>query len=570
MATQNNATEQAQEIIQLIDKLLEQEHTPEVSLVLRLAANTIKNQNIDIKNMQLQLNALNRAVFGSKREATAKTNLTEGIQSSLFEEPDTEEQNQKSDEETETVIVHKKKKSKSKAFGIKEAELNNVEIETIQCELEGDDIICADCGAKMIPIGQEVIRQEIVYVPAKLKIKKYISTAYKCPKCGTQESENEKSNIQKAEVPKAILPHSQASPSLIANVIFQKYYMGVPLYRQEKVWDDLGLMLPRNNMAHWCIKVYEYYLKPLYDLMAKRMKELNKLTHVDETTIQCNKEPGRKADSKSYMWVMVSGELENTKGVVFMYSPHRDGEVAIEFLKGFDGIIVTDGYAGYNDVKCKMRAKCWAHCRRYFYESIPLDKKKQMITSSDGYTGVKYIDQLFKIEREINQLNPEDKLKERLKRSEPIFKNFYEWVDLTSQKIIVNRKLEKAIHYAQNQKEGLEMFLKDGRIPLSNNRGERSIRMFAVHRKNWLFADTMVGAKANAVYYSLIESAKVNQLNISRYISYLLTELPQIEPEKFLKEETLEKYLPWSKELPVDIRNYTGTYKNLADTLRQK
>ncbi len=192
---------------------------------------------------------------------------------------------------------------------------------------------------------------------------------------------------------------------------------------------------------------------------------------------------------------------------------------------------------------------------------MPLDSNKKMIKSADGYKGVEYIDELFIIEEKIANLSVEEKLKERKEKSEPVLKKFYEWVYLTSEKYITNKKLKEAITYAINQRKNLSRFLEDGRIPLTNSKAERSIRPFAVHRKNWLFADSVEGAKANGVYYSLIESAKVNNLNINKYIKYLLEELSQLEGEQ--AEEDIEKYLPWSKELPEEILNYQGTYEDL-------
>ena len=281
----------------------------------------------------------------------------------------------------------------------------------------------------------------------------------------------------------------------------------------------------------------------------------------DETTIQVNKEQGRSPTSNSYMWVLSSGELEKTKGVIFKYSPSRSGKIAKEFLKGFKGIIVTDGYAGYNDVEDVIHAECWAHARRYFYESIPLLENKKMDTTSDGYIGVIYCDKLFEIERQIAELSVQEKKDKREELSKSILKEFFTWVNTTlNTKIVVNNKLKKSLVYAQNQQKELSEFLNDGRIPLSNSLAERAIRPFAVHRKNWLFADTPDGAKANATMYSLIESAKLNKLKIYNYMKYLLEELPQLEN---LNDDSLEKYLPWSKELPDDVRNYVGEYEEL-------
>ena len=303
-------------------------------------------------------------------------------------------------------------------------------------------------------------------------------------------------------------------------------------------------------MSNRNIKLTEYYFEPLYNLMLKEMKATNELLHSDETTMQCNKEAGRKATSNSYMWVLRSGELEKNKGVIFKYSPSRSAETAKEYLKGFKGILVTDGYAGYNNIEGITHAECWAHTRRYFYESVPLINN-QMDTTAEGYKGVEYCDKLFKIKREIALLSMQEKLETRKSKSKKILENFFEWVQQTSEKIIVNNKLKKAITYALNQKKELSEFINDARIPLSNSLAERAIRPFAVHRKNWLFADSVAGAKANAVIYSLIESAKVNKLNIYKYINYLLENLSQIE--NINDAENLSKYLPWSNELPTEI-----------------
>ena len=501
----------------------------------------LKQENTELKikveNQELHINLLNKYVFGAKREATPKEeNIVEGTQCSMFGVPENEEIKNQVEEKTEEIIVHRKKKNKKVESGIKKSELKNIETETREYVLEEGQKVCSICGADLKPIGKEVVRQEIEYVPAKLKLVNYVRNIYKCEKCGTEESEKETPTIVKTKTPRALLAHSFASASLATEVIYQKYYMGVPLYRQEKVWDDRGLVLPRNMMANWCIKLSEYYFEPIYKLMLKQIKEMNELLHCDETTMQCNNESGRKASSNSYMWVIASGELEKKKGVIFHYSKSRSEKVA-------------------------QHAECWAHARRYFYNSVPLDQNKKLITSCDGYQGVKYIDELFEIEREIANLSEYEKLKIRKEKSEPVFKKFYEWVYSTSQKYITNKKLKEALTYVTNQKENLIKFLDDGRIPLTNSRAERAIRPFAVHRKNWLFADTVAGAKANAVIYSLIESAKVNNLNINKYIKYLLEVLPQIDGEQ--TEEEIEKYLPWSKELPQDILNYQGTYEDI-------
>ena len=174
---------------------------------------------------------------------------------------------------------------------------------------------------------------------------------------------------------------------------------------------------------------------------------------------------------------------------------------------------------------------------------------------------MEYCDKLFEIERKIAKFSVQEKEKERKKLSKPIMDEFFKWINKTlEEKIIVNKKLKKALTYAQNQQKELSEFLNDGNIPISNNLAERCIRPFAIHRKNWMFADSIPGAKANATFYSLIESAKINKLNIYKYINYLLEKLPQ---EDYLNKEVLESYLPWSEKLPQEIRNYSEEYEEL-------
>ena len=296
---------------------------------------------IKVKNQEMHINLLNRYVFGPKRESTNKEeNIVEGIQCSIFGVP--EEIKEQAEEKTEEIIVHRKKKNKKVTSGIKKSELKNIEVETREYKLEDEQKVCSVCGTELKPIGKEVVRQEIEYVPAKLKLVNYVRNIYKCEKCGTEGSEKETSTIVKTKTPRALLNHSFASASLATEVIYQKYYMGVPLYRQEKVWDDRGLVLPRSMMANWCIKLSEYYLEPIYKLMLKKIKGESELLHCDETTMQCNKEAGKKASSNSYMWVIATGELEKNKGVIFSYSKSKSSEVAQKLLKDYKGILVTD------------------------------------------------------------------------------------------------------------------------------------------------------------------------------------------------------------------------------------
>lgn len=235
--------------------------------------------NAKYENVKLENQNLRRIIYGVKREYTPKQEQVENcMQCSLFE--NNEELDPKIEEEVkekvEEITIHKRKKSKTKKAGIKKSELKNVEVEVIEHTIN-DEERCPECNGELVKVGSKVVRSEIEYIPAKLKITNHVEVTYKCKECGGKNSDNDKVIFVTTKAPKPLLTHSFASPSLAAEVIYQKYYLGVPLYRQEKMWDDKGLILPRNMMANWNIKITEYYLEYLYNLMLKTLKEENEL-----------------------------------------------------------------------------------------------------------------------------------------------------------------------------------------------------------------------------------------------------------------------------------------------------
>lgn len=309
----------------------------------------------------------------------------------------------------------------------------------------------------------------------------------------------------------------------------------------------MGLVLSRNNMAHWIIRCSQEWLEPIYWRIHQELVKCE-LLHMDETRIQCNKEEGKKASSQSFIWVMRSAADETINASFFYYSRTRSGDVAKELLKDFNGYLITDAYAGYEKVENIKRGLCWSHCRRYFVDSIPLNTDGKEIPGSEGAVEREYIDLLFKVESEIKELSPEEKKQKRQKASKPILDAFWSWVNETSEMHTENKKLTEALTYCKNQRKNLETFLEDGRIPISNNLCESTIRPFATARRAWLFADTPDGAFANGVLYTLVESAKANDLYAYEYLKYLLEEMPN---NHYLEQpEILDRYLPWSEELP--------------------
>lgn len=240
------------------------------------------------------------------------------------------------------------------------------------------------------------------------------------------------------------------------------------------------------------------------------------------------------------------------KASFFHYSSTRNGDIARRLLSGYHGYLTTDAYSGYEKVDNIKRNLCWSHVRRYYIESIPLDKNGKEIPGSKGSEGRDFIDLLFKIEKVIKDPDYEEKKNKRQVASRAIFDAFWEWVEETSALATTNEKLTKALTYASNQRKYLETFLDDGRLAISNNLCEANIKPYATGRRAWLFADSQQGARANAIVYTLTESAKINHLEVYGYIKYLLTSMPNIDYNN--QPELLDRYLPWSENLPDECR----------------
>lgn len=261
--------------------------------------------------------------------------------------------------------------------------------------------------------------------------------------------------------------------------------------------------------------------------------------------LQVLHEAGRSAQTKSYMWLYMTGAAEARQIALYEYQPGRGGEYPVKFLSGFHGYLQTDGYDGYNGVEGVTRLGCWAHLRRKFDEAVKALPKGAK--TGAAVTGQAYCTQLFMIERGLQCLPPEKRYEERLKREKPLLDEFRAWVDART--VAPKSKLGQAFSYLANQWTPLTNYLLDGRLEISNNRAERSIKPFVMGRKNFLFANTPRGARASAVIYSVMETAKANALDPYRYLLFLLEELPNADRSR---DEWIEPFLPWNA--PADCR----------------
>jgi len=501
--------------------------------------NEIKQKRIEIleHNVEALTQALLQAAkqrFGASSEKTPDGNGQLYFFEGKTELPSEEEQAQ-----TQTVKAHARLKRKS---GDKARLIADIPREVVECVLNAEEV-CDVCSSPLQVIGKKSVRTELEYIPAKIKVIEYIQHIFKCSTCGTTDDYPD-AVFKKAPVPAPVMSRSLASATSVAWIMYQKYAMAVPLYRQEKEWLRMGIDLTRSTMSNWVIQCAASWLKPMYERMREKLITYD-IVMSDETTIQCNKEEGRKASSKSYFWLHRNGQYETTPVILFQYTRTRAGENARKFLDDFSGYHISDAYAGYEKVENITRCLCWSHLRRYYLEAIPLNSSKKEIPGSAGAKGRAYCNKLFALEKQWKELPHEERKQKRLEQSIPVLNAFFAWAENVSTN---QEPLKKAIKYTMNHREYFTNFLMDGRIPISNNRSEISMKAVAVARKNFLFSDTPQGAEASALVFSIIETAKANGLDPYEYLVHILRSLPNLD--FYNKPDSLDSHMPWSDTLP--------------------
>ena len=360
----------------------------------------------------------------------------------------------------------------------------------------------------------------------------------------------------KADRPKDLIRNSIVTPSLAAAIFNGKYVNAIPLYRMEQDFKRNGLNLSRQTMANWTIKLAEEYLSLFYDELHKELYKTHVL-HADETPVFVSKD-GRKAGSKSYMWVYRTGGYDNNNQIVlYDYQKTRRTDHPREFLKNFKGVLVTDGYQVYHTLEKEKDdftvAGCWAHARRKFADIVKAlktpDFKGEVLMSQEV---LKRIGDIYTLDNRLNNLSPEERQKRRQDSIKPLVEALFAWIKEHRHEVTPNSQCGKAFNYCINQEKYLKEFLNNGEIPLDNNSAERAIRGFCIGKKNWVLIDTVNGAKASAIIYSIAETAKVNHLRTYHYFEYLLTEILEHMDDK--NTDFLKDLLPWSPTLPDNLK----------------
>ena len=447
---------------------------------------------------------------------------------------------------TEKQIAVKAHERKRQSGNVLDVVPEGTPTEVVEHRLPENERICSACGSEMVEIGKEV-RRSLMMKPAEFWVREDVYYTYACKNC---EQETGEANIVKAAKEPALLPGSFASAEAVAHIMTQKFVMYSPLYRLQQEFERQGLKLSRQTMANWLLNTSEKWLRPVYDTLCEQLRKESVL-HADETTLQVLKEPGRSSASKSYMWLYRTSGCAESPIVLYEYQPSRKAAHAEEFLKGFSGWLHADGYQGYHKLPENIRVVgCWAHARRKFDEALqtlPKEDRKGSLAA----TGECYCTRLFQLEESFAELTPEERYAKRLEQEKPVLDALLVWANETISKTAPKSALGKALHYLLEQWTYLVRYLEDGRLELSNNRAERSIKPFVMGRKNWLFVNTPAGAQSSAVIYSLIETAKENKLDPHRYLLWVLQSAPVLsQADEFWAEKLLPANAPQECHVP--------------------
>lgn len=433
---------------------------------------------------------------------------------------------------------------KPKTVGKKADDMAGLPVNIINHYPSEEELIAefGENGWKQLP---DAISKRYRLIPAKVEVEEHHIGVYASKADG---------HMVKAPHPKALLHGSAVSPSIAAAVINGKYVNAVPLYRLEQEFTRYGLSITRQNMANWMIRLGEEYLAVLYDYLHEKLYDYH-VIQADETPVLVNHD-GRPAGSKSYMWVYRSGHMyEDEQIVLYDYHKTRNSSHPKEFLKDYSGICVTDGYQVYHKLEKEQEdlriAGCWVHARRRFDEAMNVLPKEQQ-KKSDAYLVMKQIQAIYREEGKLKDLSVAERLEQRQLVVKPLVDALFVYLKKQNPSVPATGQLRKAYTYILNQERYLRVFLEDGEVPIDNNASERAIRGFCIGEKHWQMIDSVNGAKASAIIYSIAETAKANNLKPYDYFEHILNEMPKHMDDS--DRSFLDDLLPWSDKLPEGIR----------------
>ncbi len=511
--------------------------------IIMLQQEQIKTLNENFERILEQLRIANQSRFGRHSE---KLDVIDG-QMSIFDEAEATFDDSDEPQVEEVVQAYKRKKQKGKL----EEDLKNLPEEIIPTHAVSEEELNAFYGEgnwKAMPSEQF---KRLRYEPASWTVEVHTVEVY----VGTGGDHQDE--FLRGKRPKDLIKKSIVTPSLGAGILNGKYVNAMPLYRIEQEFERNGLVLSRQTMSNW-ILAFSKYFKPVWERMKYHLLHLT-VVQADETPVQVIHDD-RSAGSKSYMWVHRSGELCKEKPIVlYEYQKTRHHQHPLEFYQGYTGILETDGLQQYHLLEQKIpglqNANCWAHARRDFADACKaMDKSSpQMMKQSVAHQALELIAKIYAEDEKLKELTAEERLEQRLIKVKPLVEAYFLWIkeQLSSGRNLPKDKTAEGLNYSLNHEKYLKVFLTDGNVPIDNSASERAIRPFCVGKKNWLFINTVKGADASALAYSIAESAKANNLRPYYYYKHLLSELPnRMDDNGNIDTATLDDLMPWADGLP--------------------
>ncbi|SCI26773.1 Transposase and inactivated derivatives [uncultured Clostridium sp.] len=453
------------------------------------------------------------------------------------------------DMEEVTVTAHKRKKHAGK----REEDLKDLpHAEPVISTLTEEELL-EQLGPGYRQLKDEVY-QRLEFHPSSFEVKEYHICVY-------VSADGKK--FAKAKRPQAdLFRNSIATPSLLAGILNYKYVNALPVHRLAQDFKRSEVNISPQVMCNWVIKSSAIYFSLVYDWM-KDVLLKQTVVQADETTLKVNRD-GRKAGSSSYMWVYITGEHDDSgkKIVLYDYCRTRSTEHLREFLSSYKGILVSDGYQSYHtfsEEQSLTSAGCWTHCRRRFVNAIKAAKKdlpEEALKNSIAYQALARISAIYKLDGSWKERTSEYRMEHRQRILKPLVDEYFDWVkeQIKTCNVLPKSETGEGLSYSINQEKYLRAFLDNGDIPIDNSACERAIRPFCVGRKNWNVIDTVEGAQASAIVYSIAETANANNLKPYQYFEYLLTELPERISRKKDSTFSLDDLMPWSPKLPMSCR----------------
>lgn len=530
---------------QLNDFSAEQMRTMYISLQDQLAE---MNKNMEVMAEQLRL--MQVRLYGRKTEKMDQIPGQLSLFDNAFNEAEASADPAVAEPDPEIVLsVRRRKKA-----GKRDADLMDLPHEIHRHELTDsqlDEFFGKGCWRRFQPDTYLRLRIQ----PAVFTVEEHIVDAA----VGTDGDHQDE--YLRGNRPADLIRESVVTHSLMAAILNSKYVNALPYYRIEQQFRSEGIGISRQTMSNWTIAVSQRYLKVVWDRLRRELLK-QPVTQADETTVQVihDNDPNDPSDTKknpghkNYMWVHRSGQFNRQRQVVlFEYQRGRAHHFPKEFYKDYKGIVETDGLQQYHMLERMIpeytNASCWTHARRSFMNAVKALPSKDKAVAAGTVAGQALIriGRIYEIENKLADMSAEERLRERKKQIEPLVDEFFAWVKEVQPTVLPKGETGRGLNYCINQEKYLRVFLTNGDVPIDNSASERSIRPFTIGRKNWMFINTVKGADASAIVYSIVETAKANGLNVYRYLDCLLEELPQrMNEDGTIDPALLEELLPWS------------------------